>query len=428
MAIMRVLQDKMSSFTYELSDSINFEEKELHTFKDLVDHVSSENSRLLMENTEGQVTITKVDRSLYAKAYYGQSFHLPINIDTDWSKELVAFKTKKQIPFELVQPTTEKAVETVEEKQINVPESKPEEPVVEFQEKSYDAAPKKTAPLNPFENDMEHEEAKEPTIVRKYLEEERELSEDTLDSLSSSKVIAEDSLTTTNIKEMSDITEDLLDEAKLSSLDSVEPKSFSNFLNKFKSQGLEQISEFVKTKNQKMYEEIRQLDHRADIREEVTSAFNKQYSSEKKVIGSNCQNELNNQIQAEKLRHEQAIQKIRIDIENNQSEKVEKLKNKLVLAKEKEISRRFEQETKNLAAIVKTKKAEAELQQEQLKSELQTFLNKAMSEAQMSQQSFDSKLSELNVSIPEENKHVEVEHGVVEGQRTEEVGEIEAYS
>ncbi|MDT2874504.1 hypothetical protein P7H79_14170, partial [Lactococcus lactis] len=68
MAIMRVLQDRLSSFTYELSDTKNFEEKELYSYKDLVEHVKSENLRLLMENTEGQVTITKVDRALYAKA------------------------------------------------------------------------------------------------------------------------------------------------------------------------------------------------------------------------------------------------------------------------------------------------------------------------------------------------------------------------
>ncbi len=39
MAIMRVLQDRLSSFTYELSDAKNFEEKELHSYKDLVERV-----------------------------------------------------------------------------------------------------------------------------------------------------------------------------------------------------------------------------------------------------------------------------------------------------------------------------------------------------------------------------------------------------
>ncbi|MDT2950093.1 hypothetical protein P7I10_14365, partial [Lactococcus lactis] len=88
---------------------------------------------------------------------------------------------------------------------------------------------------------------------------------------------------------------------------------------------------------------------------------------------------------------------------------------------------RFKLETEELAAILKTKKAEAALQQEQLKSELQAFLDKAVKEAQMSQQTLDSKLSELNVTIPEE-KYEEVEHGVVERQRTQEVSEIEAYN
>ncbi|MCU5754500.1 hypothetical protein OBG91_14930 [Lactococcus lactis] len=58
-----------------------------------------------------------------------------------------------------------------------------------------------------------------------------------------------------------------------------------------------------------MYDEIRQLDHRANIREEVTSNLNKQYSIEKQNIHTECQDELDKQMQAEKLRHEQAIQK-----------------------------------------------------------------------------------------------------------------------
>ncbi|MGF2101066.1 hypothetical protein ACQUEG_13245, partial [Lactococcus lactis] len=89
----------------------------------------------------------------------------------------------------------------------------------------------------------------------------------------------------------------------------------------------------------------------------------KQYSIEKQNIHTECQDELDKQMQAEKLRHEQAIQKIRSDIENSQSEKITKLKNQFILTKENEISRRFKLETEELAAILKTKKAEAALQQ-----------------------------------------------------------------
>lgn len=403
MAIMRVLQDRLSSFTYELSDTKNFEEKELHSYKDLVEHVKSENLRLLMENTEGQVTITKVDRALYAKAYYGQSFFLPQNIDTDWNKELAAFKTKKPIPFEVSQPNVEKEVE-VEHPESKIPDSTSDVPFVEVEEKSETSVPTQDSPLNPFENENDFEEETLPLSTPSF----------NLSSLIEKYDQAE-------------VTEPVVEKSKITPFPPAAAKNFSDFINNFKSQGLDQLSQFVKTKNQEMYDEIRQLDHRANIREEVTSNLNKKYSIEKQNIHTECKDELDKQIQAEKLRHEQAIQKIRSDIENSQSEKVTKLKNRFILAKENEISRRFKLETEELAAILKTKKAEAALQQEQLKSELQAFLDKAVKEAQMSQQTLDSKLSELNVTIPEE-KHEEVEHGVVERQRTQEVSEIEAYN
>lgn len=402
MAIMRVLQDRLSSFTYELSDAKNFEEKELHSYKDLVEHVKSENLRLLMENTEGQVTITKVDRALYAKAYYGQSFFLPQNESTDWNKELAAFKTKKPIPFEVSKPHVEEEAKELEIVETESSSSPTIIPTVEVEEKSEIPVPTKDIPVNPFESDFEENPLPLSTpsfnlssLIEKY--------------------------------DQAEVTEPVVEKSKITPFPPAAAKKFSDFINNFKSQGLDQLSQFVKTKNQEMYDEIRQLDHRANIREEVTSNLNKQYSIEKQNIHTECQDELDKQMQAEKLRHEQAIQKIRSDIESSQSEKVTKLKNQFILTKENEISRRFKLETEELAAILKTKKAEAALQQEQLKSELRAFLDKAVKEAQMSQQTLDSKLSELNVTIPEE-KHEEVEHGVVERQRTQEVSEIEAYN
>ncbi|WP_101945545.1 hypothetical protein [Lactococcus lactis] len=404
MAIMRVLQDRLSSFTYELSDSKNFEEKELHSYKDLVEHVKSENLRLLMENTEGQVTITKVDRALYAKAYYGQSFFLPQNIDTDWNKELAAFKTKKPIPFEVSKPHVKEEAKELEIVETESSSSPTIIPTVEVEEKSEISVPTEDAPLNPFESENDFEEKTLPLSTP---------------SLNLSSLIEK--------YDQDEITEPVVEKSKITPFPPAAAKNFSDFINNFKSQGLDQLSQFVKTKNQEMYDEIRQLDHRANIREEVTSNLNKQYSIEKQNIHTECQDELDKQMQAEKLRHEQAIQKIRSDIENSQSEKITKLKNQFILTKENEISRRFKLETEELAAILKTKKAEAALQQEQLKSELQAFLDKAVKEAQMSQQTLDSKLSELNVTIPEE-KYEEVEHGVVERQRTQEVSQIEAYN
>lgn len=404
MAIMRVLQDRLSSFTYELSDAKNFEEKELHSYKDLVEHVKSENLRLLMENTKGQVTITKVDRALYAKAYYGQSFFLPQNESTDWNKELVAFKTKKPIPFEVSKPNEEEEAKELEIVETEPSSSSISSPTVEVEEKSETSVPTEDTPLNPFENESDFEEETLPLSTP---------------SVNLSSLIEK--------YNQAEVIEPVVEKSKITPFPPAAAKNFSDFINNFKSQGLDQLSQFVKTKNQEMYDEIRQLDHRANIREEVTSNLNKKYSIEKQNIHTECQDELDKQIQAEKLRHEQAIQTIRSDIENSQSEKVTKLKNRFILAKENEISRRFKLETEELAAILKTKKAEAALQQEQLKSELQAFLDKAVKEAQMSQQTLDSKLSELNVTIPEE-KHEEVEHGVVERQRTQEVSEIEAYN
>lgn len=181
MAIMRVLQDRLSSFTYELSDSKNFEEKELHSYKDLVEHVKSENLRLLMENTEGQVTITKVDRALYAKAYYGQSFFLPQNIDTDWNKELAAFKTKKLIPFEVSKPHVKEEAKELEIVETESSSSPTIIPTVEVEEKSEISVPTEDAPLNPFESENDFEEKTLPlstpslnlsSLIEKYVQDE----------------------------------------------------------------------------------------------------------------------------------------------------------------------------------------------------------------------------------------------------------------
>ncbi|MGV8976368.1 hypothetical protein [Lactococcus lactis] len=403
MAMMRTLQDRLSSFTYELTDRVNFEEKKLHTYKDLVEHVKLENLRLLMENSTGRVTVTKVDRSLYAKAYFGKVLLLPQSEGTDWNRELVAFKTKQPIPF-VIEP-----LKKDEENNRAIPQPFDEAPIIPDEKGKVDFEDEgqlvsvQSELMNPFES---KEEEKNGASIQKALP-------------------AIDSVTAAN-KENEEPLVESLEETESAPLPSIEEKDFSEFIHHFKGRSLEQISHFISLKNQEMYDQVRQFDHRAEIREEVTADYNKQYSAKSQEISNECQKELEEQLKAEKIRHEQELQKIRSALKKEESTRMIELKEKLMLDKENEITRRFDKESERLAKVLEDKKAEVHLQQEQLKSELQEFLAKALKEVQTSQQTLENKLSKLNVAISEV-KQEEVAHEVVERQRVEETCEIEAY-
>lgn len=327
------LFNRQPKFVYEFSDIDNFFDREIKNFNALVTLLEDENYRINAEGGTSHVTITKIN-ARNDTIIFSQSFSLPCPEDTDFDSMCQSFMSKKPLPEMPPKDFKQLKADEPTPQSENTDDELPEESTLEV--------------LQEIVNDDEPLSDEIESIILPEVETNSDNSDD--EQL---------------ISEFQTHTEDI--SLPASSFDD----EVSGLIDTFNQEMKSILADFVQKEKVKIADEISRLDKRSEIDKRITDEFEKQESTEKSLIAEAISTNREKAIEAENLRHDEALIEINNSFDNELSDKLTSLKDSYRIKIKDSISKQYAKETEVLSKIFQGKSAELSVRQKALNQGLQ---------------------------------------------------------
>ncbi|EGO7986236.1 hypothetical protein FEW53_002363 [Enterococcus faecalis] len=407
------LFSRKPKFVYEFSGCESFIQKEVKDPYELVNHLIDENNRFRRDYLKGNVTITKVKNDLKAQVYYSEVIHLPQEESFNWLDALSPFFTKKPLTCSVNETlVNDSDHETVEKEEQ---ESKPltledfESELFHTEKTESVSEPVSEEVTVPSESTREETREKERTIIQ-------EKPSETPDMIQVSKEVFEalqtelkeqreemnrltrnlQSMNITELVEPASFTEKVITEREESQAQSEQDKLSEHMdqlttvskqdtivqdvLLSTKAEVSQVLTTFVEKETAKIKEEIKELDKRGLIKEELTKRLKMEEEQQLNALSQQLSNQKEESIQEENLRHQQKLQEIDQVFQNKSEEQVAAIqttyKNKL----DSSIKEEYEKQTEQLSRILQGKMDELQLRQQAINTGLESNFKEALAE------------------------------------------------
>lgn len=403
-------------YKFEYSHEDNLNPPEVKKIYDLISFFKNKNFEYLQDYKKGSVVVTKITNNQFAEVIAMQKIELPVDEKMDWTKffeplfadkpmsneaidefeSSLNVKSLKEIE-ELVEsfPIKKNVYEQVEEKADSVTmtteKHRATPAMLEEIEQATISEENTTFNLSDFlvkpKTNLVKEESKviggEPVVETVDWGIDDEIPSSTEEKASQlpddielhQEIEGHEEVETSNVEENHPTMTDFI--KKYESVPTVEqPKEivssgFSDetvtaFVNQFQNNTINVVTDYLEKENKKIVEEVKALDKRSLIPQEVENRYKpKQIEAENAIVNALAV-EKQQLIQAENIRHEQALKDIEIQNNATQTDKLNAVRLDFKRQISYEIKLQVDKETKHLENVLEGKKSELELRKEAL--------------------------------------------------------------
>ncbi|MBF0725128.1 hypothetical protein [Enterococcus gallinarum] len=382
-------------FIYALSGCEDLLQDKLFDAYELVEYIAKEDYRFQRDYLEGTVRITKMRNNAKRTVYFSKQIHLPQGEDTNWLEELSEFFTKKPLVFsveETVPDHSEKEDSQVREAiTLEEFEQDPQEELKEAatldllsikasSEKESEAAIVANQVAAPVETKFIQVPEDEFLSLKKAVEAQtREIAKLKEERLQVTEEVLQEELPLPIGKHSSE-TLDKEFEIDVNQLE-IEASSdeiVQSVLQSTKAEINQTLAKFVETETEKIKEEIKRLDKRDRIEDDVTKRLEGEERDQMATMNHQLASEKDQQIKEEKMRHQQALQAIEQLFLSQLQEKTAAIKDTYRKKIEQTIREEYDRQTEELSRILQGKMDELKIRQRAMNTGLKANFKEAL--------------------------------------------------
>lgn len=373
-------------FIYELSECTLLKEEEIFNPDDLFLFIQEEDYRFRRDYLKGSVVVTKVRNNLEGTVYYAKRLHLPQEEGFDWVAELADFYTKKPLDYFLEEPIVESVNDSEPVLSVDSDEAltlddfeadiqpvtktdKPEQTESKIESVLSSSSEMEQEQVLAEENSEEFVQISKSELqsikeaLDRHQKEIKQFREEKATEIQSTTASAETPSEDNMLKEMTKLLDTEPVKGKSLDIEVATDEIVQEVLQSTKVEFGQALTKFIEKETKKINQEIQQLDKRHLIEESVTKRLQAKKQEELANLENQLINQKQQQVQEEKLRHQQALQNIEKSFTTQLEGETETIQNSYKETVDQTIKKEYEQQTEQLSRVLQGKMDELKLRQ-----------------------------------------------------------------